>query len=70
MTLLTPPTRYENEIVSPEPLARELHLKPSGRTVKNRFLKSPMAEALATWNPTTIEERGIPTDELVELYGK
>ena len=67
---MSPPSRYENGVVSPEPLARELQLQPSGRTAKNRFLKSPMAEALATWDPKVKAKRGVPTDELVELYGQ
>lgn len=61
--------RYTSEPVSPEPLAQPLQFQPSGRIAKNRFLKSPMAEALATWSPTVPSERGIPTDELAELYG-
>ncbi|CAM1501195.1 Fc.00g103570.m01.CDS01 [Cosmosporella sp. VM-42] len=65
---MTPPARYENGIVSPEPLAKELRLQPSGRVVKNRFLKSPMAEGLASWSPTVPSERGAPTDEHVTLY--
>lgn len=67
---MTAPTRYGNEVVSPEPLAQKLQLQPSGRIVKNRFLKSPMAEALATWSPKVKEERGVPTDESVQLYGR
>ncbi|KAF7551851.1 hypothetical protein G7Z17_g4697 [Cylindrodendrum hubeiense] len=60
--------RYSSESVSPEPLAQPLHFHPSGRVSKNRFLKSPMAEALASWSPKVPSERGIPNDELVELY--
>ncbi|KAF5679779.1 nadh oxidase [Fusarium heterosporum] len=62
------PARYTSEDVSPEPLAQELRFQPSGRIAKNRFLKSPMAEALATWDPKVISKRGIPTDEMIELY--
>ncbi|KAM0347407.1 hypothetical protein ACHAPU_004928 [Fusarium lateritium] len=62
------PARYTSEDVSPEPLAQELRFQPSGRVAKNRFLKSPMAEALATWDPKVFSKRGIPTDELIELY--
>ncbi|KAF4973267.1 hypothetical protein FZEAL_9366 [Fusarium zealandicum] len=54
--------------VSPEPLAQELPFYPSGRVAKNRFMKSPMAESLATWSTKTVSERGIPTDGLIELY--
>ncbi|KAF5536106.1 transcriptional regulator, partial [Fusarium napiforme] len=62
------PVRYTSKDVSPEPLAQELHLYPSGRVAKNRFLKSPMAESLASWDPEVVSKRGIPTDELIELY--
>ncbi|KAG5767784.1 hypothetical protein H9Q72_004481 [Fusarium xylarioides] len=62
------PVRYTSKDVSPEPLAQELHLYPSGRVAKNRFLKSPMAESLVSWDPEIVSKRGIPTDELIELY--
>ncbi|KAL6408964.1 nadh oxidase [Ilyonectria robusta] len=62
--------RYTSDPVSTEPLAQPLQFQPSGRIAKNRFLKSPMAEALATWSPRVPSERGIPTDELAELYGQ
>lgn len=62
------PVRYTSKDVSPEPLAQELHLYPSGRVAKNRFLKSPMAESLASWDPEIVSKRGIATDELIELY--
>lgn len=62
--------RYTSDPVSPEPLAQPLQFQPSGRIAKNRFLKSPMAEALASWSPTVPSKRGIPTDELAELYGQ
>lgn len=60
--------RYSSGDVSPEPLAQELSFHPSGRIAKNRFMKSPMAEKLATWSPKTPEDRGIPTKESIELY--
>ncbi|KAJ4247135.1 hypothetical protein NW762_013273 [Fusarium torreyae] len=60
--------RYTSEDVSPEPLAQELRFHPSGRVAKNRFLKSPMAESLASWDPKDVSKRGIPTEELIELY--
>ncbi|KAH7121881.1 hypothetical protein B0J13DRAFT_629008 [Dactylonectria estremocensis] len=62
--------RYTSEAASPEPLAQPLVFQPSGRTAKNRFLKSPMAESLASWSPTVPSERGVPTDELAELYAR
>lgn len=60
--------RYDSGDVSPEPLGRPIYFPNSGRTVKNRLSKSPMIELLASWSPKNASERGIPTDELVELY--
>ncbi|RSL50895.1 hypothetical protein CEP53_008637 [Fusarium sp. AF-6] len=60
--------RYGSGPVNASPLAQPLHFEPSGRTAKNRFLKSPMAEALATFDPDIPSKRGIPTNEIVELY--
>ncbi|KAI0540599.1 NADH:flavin oxidoreductase/NADH oxidase-like protein [Xylaria digitata] len=63
-----PVTRYESAPVDISPLAQPLKFEFSGRTAKNRFFKAAMAEGLATWHPTNLEERGIPTKELIELY--
>ncbi|KAJ8597291.1 FMN-linked oxidoreductase [Rhizopogon salebrosus TDB-379] len=40
----------------------------SGRTAKNRFLKSAMSERLATFSTFDPAGRGRPTEELVRLY--
>ncbi|KAG2067275.1 NADH oxidase [Suillus decipiens] len=40
----------------------------SGRTAKNRFLKSAMSERLATFSTLDPRGRGQPTEELVRLY--
>ncbi|KAI3322325.1 NADH:flavin oxidoreductase/NADH oxidase-like protein [Xylariaceae sp. AK1471] len=63
-----PALRYESDPVDVSPLAKPLKFEFSGRTAKNRFFKAAMAEGLATWDPTNIEARGIPTKELIELY--
>lgn len=60
--------RYGDRPVSAEPLGRPMTFPVSGRTVKNRLLKAPMAEQLATWSADDVQQRGIPTDELIELY--
>ncbi|KAI0474282.1 NADH:flavin oxidoreductase/NADH oxidase-like protein [Xylaria cf. heliscus] len=65
-----PVARYESAPVDISPLAQSLKFEFSGRTAKNRLFKAAMAEDLATWHPTKIEERGIPTKELIELYGR
>ncbi|KAM0453566.1 hypothetical protein ACHAPV_008900 [Trichoderma viride] len=63
-----PYERYGTELVDPAPLGRSLDLYPSGRRVLNRFMKSSMAESLATWDPKVPHLRGVPTDESIELY--
>ena len=40
----------------------------SGRTARNRFLKSAMSERLATFSTFDPSGRGRPTEELVRLY--
>ncbi|ETS84280.1 hypothetical protein PFICI_02305 [Pestalotiopsis fici W106-1] len=60
--------RYGSRLVDVSRLARPLQLYPSGRVVKNRLMKAPMGEGLASWSPKNLSERGIPTSESVELY--
>ncbi|KAI1331750.1 NADH:flavin oxidoreductase/NADH oxidase-like protein [Xylariaceae sp. FL0255] len=63
-----PVARHESAVVDVSPLAEPLKFEFSGKTAKNRFLKAAMAEGSATWHATKLDERGIPTKELVELY--
>lgn len=63
-----PYERYGTTSVDPSPLGESIHFSPSGRTALNRFMKSPMAEGLATWDPKIPHLRGEPTDESIELY--
>ncbi|KAI0389962.1 NADH:flavin oxidoreductase/NADH oxidase-like protein [Xylariaceae sp. FL0594] len=63
-----PVLRYESGPADVSRLAEPLKFEFSGRTAKNRFFKAAMSEGLATWHPTEIEKRGIPTKELIELY--
>jgi hypothetical protein len=63
-----PVKRYQSGPADVSRLAEPLTFEFSGRTAKNRFFKAAMAEAIATWHPTDIEKRGIPTKELIELY--
>jgi hypothetical protein len=66
-----PSARYESvEDVAVERLALPLQLAFSNKVAKNRLMKSAMAESLATWSATDLQKRGIPTKELVELYGR
>ncbi|KXJ94725.1 hypothetical protein Micbo1qcDRAFT_193824 [Microdochium bolleyi] len=54
--------------VDPSPLAQPLKLEFSGKTAPNRFLKGAMTERLSSWSPTDLPKRGIPSDELVNVY--
>lgn len=40
----------------------------SGKTAKNKLMKSAMSERLSTFSPCDPTERGQPTEELVRLY--
>ncbi|KAI1868362.1 hypothetical protein JX265_007185 [Neoarthrinium moseri] len=60
--------RYGTTDVDISSLAQPLQFHPSGQIAKNRFMKAPMGEGLASWSPTDLQQRGVPTDELVELY--
>lgn len=60
--------RYGTKGADPSPLGQPITFSPSGRTALNRFMKSPMAEGLATWDPKVPHLRGEPTKDLIELY--
>lgn len=40
----------------------------SGKTAKNKLMKSAMSERLSTFSPYDPMERGQPTEELIRLY--
>ncbi|VDM68301.1 unnamed protein product, partial [Strongylus vulgaris] len=40
------------------------------RKAKNRFLKAALTERLSTWNDEDLSKRGIPTQELINIYDK
>ncbi|EPB70145.1 oxidoreductase, FAD/FMN-binding protein [Ancylostoma ceylanicum] len=42
----------------------------NGRTAKNRFLKAGMSERTSTWDVEDLSKRGIPTQELINIYDK
>ncbi|RCN41702.1 oxidoreductase, FAD/FMN-binding protein [Ancylostoma caninum] len=42
----------------------------NGRVAKNRFLKAAMSERSATWDVEDLSKRGIPTQELINVYDK
>lgn len=62
------PTRFPGTKVDPSPLAQSLHLPFSGKMAKNRFLKAAMSEHMATWDAKILSRRGIPTDQLSDVY--
>lgn len=65
----TTTSRYMVSMFHPVELLRQPVTFPfSGRTAKNRFLKSAMSERLATFSNFDPCGRGQPTEELVRLY--
>lgn len=51
-----------------KPLGEPLHFEFSGQTAKNRFLKAAMTERISSWDPKDFPKRGIPSENLVNLY--
>ncbi|KAI1443268.1 NADH oxidase [Annulohypoxylon stygium] len=64
-----PPTRYTSRPVDPSPLGSLLSLPFSSVVLPNRFMKVAMTERLATWDPDDMNVSGIPTQQLLDLYG-
>lgn len=62
------PRRLPAEPVDPTPLGQPLAFDFSGKTAKNRFLKGAMTERLSTWDAKLLENRGVPTPELINVY--
>lgn len=60
--------RYQSDSSDASPLGKPLKFEFSGRTAKNRFLKAAMTERLSSWDPNDFEKRGIPSQELVNVY--
>lgn len=61
-------TRYESDTKDASPLGKPLKFEFSGRTAPNRFLKGAMTERLSSWDPKDLTKRGIPSDNLVNVY--
>jgi 2,4-dienoyl-CoA reductase-like NADH-dependent reductase (Old Yellow Enzyme family) len=61
-------TRYPGKKADPSPLAQPLKFEFSGLTAKNRFLKSSMTEQQSSWDVKAHEKRGVPSDQLVNVY--
>ncbi|KAI1762392.1 NADH oxidase [Hypoxylon sp. FL1150] len=64
-----PRTRYDGRDVDPTPLGEPLPFPFSTRVAPNRFMKVAMTERLASWDADDITASGIPTEQLLNLYG-
>ncbi|KAK6039954.1 hypothetical protein COOONC_22542, partial [Cooperia oncophora] len=42
----------------------------NGRTAQNRFLKAALTERISTWDAKNPSKRGVPTQELINIYDK
>lgn len=62
--------RLPTEHVDPSPLGKPLHFEFADKTAPNRFLKAAMTERLSTWDPKDFSKRGIPTQNLINVYRK
>ncbi len=60
--------RYPSDSSDASPLGKPLKFEFSGRTAKNRFLKSAMTERLSSWDPKDFKARGIPSKNLINVY--
>lgn len=60
--------RFESEAVDAAPLGQPLPFAFSGQTAPNRFLKAAMTERLSTWDAADKPRRGVPTEELINVY--
>ncbi|EYC16031.1 hypothetical protein Y032_0035g3103 [Ancylostoma ceylanicum] len=61
--------RVQAENVDVTILGTELTFR-NGRKAKNRFLKAALSEKLSTWDDQDPSKRGIPTQELINIYDK
>ncbi|KAI1103169.1 NADH oxidase [Jackrogersella minutella] len=64
-----PPTRYPGRDVDPSSLGTPLALPFSGAVLPNRLMKVAMTERMASWDPDDMDASGIPTQQLLDLYG-
>lgn len=60
--------RYQSEDVDPAPLGKPLHFEFANRDAPNRFLKAAMTERLSSWDPKDLPKRGVPSEELINVY--
>ncbi|KAI1758449.1 NADH:flavin oxidoreductase/NADH oxidase [Xylaria castorea] len=62
------PKRYAGPDVDPSPLGQPLHFDFSGKTAPNRLMKGAMTERTSSWDPKDIQKRGVPSQDLVNMY--
>lgn len=60
--------RYESSSSDASPLGKPLTFEFSGKTAQNRFLKGAMTERQSSWDPKDLKARGIPSENLVNVY--
>ncbi|CAG8146415.1 unnamed protein product [Penicillium olsonii] len=60
--------RYPSDDVDVSPLGAPMQFEFSGRQASNRFLKASLSERMASWSPTDLAARGIPSKKLINLY--
>lgn len=63
-----PSPRFESADVDASPLGQPLHFEFSGRDAPNRFLKGAMTERLSSWDAENLPARGVPSEQLVNVY--
>uniref|UniRef100_A0A7I4YCI7 Oxidored_FMN domain-containing protein n=1 Tax=Haemonchus contortus TaxID=6289 RepID=A0A7I4YCI7_HAECO len=61
--------RLPAESVDVSILGEQLRFR-NGRHAKNRFLKAALTERISTWDPSDLKKRGIPTENLINLYDR
>lgn len=60
--------RYPSSGGSVSALGESLHFAFSNKTAPNRFLKAAMTERLSSWDANDFPKRGIPSNELINVY--
>ena len=62
--------RYESADVDASPLGQPLHFEFADRDAPNRFIKGAMTERLSSWDPENLANRGVPSQNLVNVYNR
>lgn len=65
---MAPSKRYPSDDADVSRLGAPLKFEFSGKTAPNRFMKAAMTERLSSWNPEKFEARGIPSQNLINVY--